>query len=103
MWHLAKAGSQASISRAMGSIAPNLMVLDRHYSPMKRAIRADISRAHAWAFNYDLATVPERAEIGLALFGAFLDAPDQYRSLLKTAAAQMANVPAAGSPAELQQ
>lgn len=89
MRYLAKAGSQASISRAMGAVAPNLQVLDRHYSPFKLALREQISRADAWAFNYDLATAPERAEIGLNLFRDFLDAPDQYRSQLKHAAAQM--------------
>jgi len=94
MRQFALAGSQVEISRAMGALAPNLLVLDRHYSPSKQVIRDEIARNHAWAFNYDLATAPERAEIGLSLFSAFVDAPEQAAALLRQTAAQMARLPA---------
>lgn len=81
--HFSSAGTQAMISRATGGIAPNLLVEDRHYTPLLRGIRSDIQRTHAWAFNYDLATSPARAEIGLQLFADFLASPDQYKPLLK--------------------
>lgn len=93
MRQFALAGSQVEISRAMGALAPNLLVLDRHYSPSKQVLRDEIARNHAWAFNYDLATPPERAEIGLNLFAAFVDAPEQATALLKQTAAQMAKLP----------
>ncbi|WP_221229602.1 ABC transporter substrate-binding protein [Niveibacterium umoris] len=92
MRFFANAGSEARISRAMGSIAPNILVLDRHYSPLKQAIRAEILRNRAWAFNYDLATAPDRAEIGLNLFTTFLDAPDDYPAQLRQTASRMAQL-----------
>lgn len=84
-------GVQEAISRGTGALAPNLEVeAEKIYSPLKMEVAAEVARASAWAFNYDLATPPERAEIGLDLFAEFLEFPDQYKYLLDTAAARMA-------------
>ncbi|GAB2883428.1 extracellular solute-binding protein [Uliginosibacterium flavum] len=90
--YFSSAVSQVTISRAAGSIAPNLSVEDRHYSPMQREIRAEIGRSNAWAFNYDLATPPARADIGLNLFSEFLESPDDYKRLLSNTQERMARI-----------
>ena len=59
------------------------------YSPLKNAIRSEIAESSVWAFNYDLATRPENAEIGLSLFAEFLEFPDQYSMLLEKAEQRM--------------
>lgn len=87
-----EAGVQATISRGTGALAPNLNVeAEKIYSPLKMEVGAEVARSSAWAFNYDLATPPERAEIGLDLFAEFLEFPDQYKYLL-TAASRMATI-----------
>ena len=75
--------AQEEISRGTGAIAPGLAVPDAVYSPLQKSIRAEISRASAWAFNFDLAAPPERAEAGLELFAQFLEFPRQYKVLLE--------------------
>ena len=69
--------------------APNLAVESSAYSPLKNAIRSEIAESSVWAFNYDLATPPEKAEIGLSLFAEFLEFPDQYPMLLEKAEQRM--------------
>ena len=94
----AERGVQETISRGTGALAPSLEVeAEKIYSPLKMAVAAEVSRAAAWAFNYDLATAPERAEVGLDLFAEFVEFPDQYKYLLDAAETRLANV--AGTPA----
>ena len=89
----AEAGVQATISRGTGALAPNLDVeAEKIYSPLKMEVGAEVARSSAWAFNYDLATPPERAEVGLDLFAEFLEFPDQYKYLLDTAESRMATI-----------
>ena len=76
---------QEIVSRGTGAFAPNLAVESSAYSPLKNAIRSEIAESSVWAFNYDLATPPEKAEIGLSLFAEFLEFPDQYPMLLEKA------------------
>ncbi len=84
---------QETISRGNGSLAPNMEVeAEKIYSPLKMDVASEVARASAWAFNYDLATPPERAEIGLDLFAEFIEFPDQYKYLLDTAEARMATL-----------
>lgn len=91
--HFAKADVQTTISRGTGALAPNLDVeAEKIYSPLKMAVAAEVARASAWAFNYDLATPPERAEVGLDLFAEFIEFPDQYKYLLDAAEKRLAAV-----------
>jgi ABC-type glycerol-3-phosphate transport system substrate-binding protein len=83
--YFARPEVQARISQASGAIAPSRAVSESVYSPLKQAVYAEIASASAWAFNYDLAAPPDRAEIGLDLFAEFLEFPDQYRMLLNKA------------------
>ena len=87
--HFAGAPAQETLSRGTGSIAPHQDIQDSAYSPLKMAIRQEIRRSAAWAFNYDLATPPAAAEVGLNLFAEFLEFPDQYRLLLDRAEDRM--------------
>ena len=80
---------QEIVSRGTGAFAPNLAVGSSAYSPLKNAIRSEIAESSVWAFNYDLATRPENAEIGLSLFAEFLEFPDQYPMLLEKAEQRM--------------
>jgi len=36
-----------------------------------------------WAFNYDLATPPPVADVGLDAFAKFVDSPGDYMSILE--------------------
>ena len=36
-----------------------------------------------WAFNYDLATPPPAADVGLNAFSEFLDNPNDYMRILR--------------------
>lgn len=87
--HFTDSHAQETLSRSTGAMAPSLQVADGSYSPLKKAIRAEIAKTRFWAFNYDLATPPGRAEIGLNLFAEFMDQPDQYMELLGKAEARM--------------
>ncbi len=87
--YFAGSHAQEEMSRGSGAMAPNLAVSDSAYSPLKLAIRNEISQSSAWAFNYDLATPYDRAEVGLNLFSEFLEFPDQYKIILDKAEARM--------------
>lgn len=87
--YFAGSHAQEEMSRGSGAMAPNLAVSDSAYSPLKLAVRNEISQSSAWAFNYDLATPPDRAEVGLNLFSEFLEFPDQYKLILDKAEARM--------------
>ena len=89
--HFAGRGVQETISRGTGALAPNLEVdAGKIYSPLKMEVGAEVARASAWAFNYDLATPPERAAIGLDLFAEFVEFPGQYKYLLDAAEVRLA-------------
>ena len=49
---------------------------------MKRALET-VANAEAFAFNYDLATTPPMAEIGLSMFARFMDDPSGYEAYLQ--------------------
>jgi multiple sugar transport system substrate-binding protein/raffinose/stachyose/melibiose transport system substrate-binding protein len=71
------------MSKATGSFAPNIHVTKDFYSPLQQKISNDIDKCSNWNFNYDLATPPAAAEIGLNAFGEFLEFPAYYESILK--------------------
>ena len=90
--YLTSSGVQELVGRGTGALAPNQSVSSSAYSPLKNGIRSEIAKSNVWAFNYDLATHPQRAEIGLNLFSEFVEFPDQYLLLLDKAEAQMRQV-----------
>ena len=60
-------------------------------TPVMQKALATIQAAQAFAFNYDLATPPPVAEVGLSMFAKFMDNPAGFEALLdetQTAAAE---------------
>lgn len=74
---------QKEMSRGSGALAPNANIPDSFYPAMQARIRQTINQSKLWAFNYDLATQPEVAEIGLDCFAKFLNTPEKYNELLR--------------------
>lgn len=89
--HLAQVDAQKAFSRGSGALAPNIQVEDAFYSDIQRRIREEIARSENFAFNFDLATPPAVANLGLDAFSEFLAFPASYpqiaRSLADNAAA----------------
>lgn len=75
--------AQAKWSQVQGALSPNVKVDESIYTPvMKRALET-VANAEAFAFNYDLATTPPMAEIGLSMFARFMDDPSGYEAYLQ--------------------
>ena len=82
--------SQATWAQAQGALSPNVNVDPSIYtSVMTRALEA-VNAAEVFAFNYDLATTPPVAEVGLNMFQQFMDDPSAYADILDQAQAAAA-------------
>lgn len=75
---------QKKMSQGSGAIAPNKNILTSFYTPLQQRIIQAINSTPQWAFNYDLATPPPVAEIGLNGFFQFLQNPNAYQDILVT-------------------
>jgi len=84
--------SQAAWAKAQGALSPNIKVDPSGYSPVMRRALEVVSNAKAFAFNYDLATTPPAAEVGLSMFAEFMNDPSGYPALLKRTQEQVAAV-----------
>ncbi|MFZ5425331.1 MAG: ABC transporter substrate-binding protein [Thermodesulfobacteriota bacterium] len=73
---------QEAMSTGSGALAPNIRVPLEFYGGLKRRILQDTYKASGWAFNYDLATPPEVADIGLGCFTAFMRNPNLMDRIL---------------------
>jgi multiple sugar transport system substrate-binding protein/raffinose/stachyose/melibiose transport system substrate-binding protein len=73
---------QKEMSQGSGALAPNKQIPSSFYSKLQQRILKTIRETPHWAFNYDLATRPEVAEIGLDCFVRFLDHPGEYQKTL---------------------
>ena len=74
---------QQAMSQIIGSLSSNKNVPAAFYTPMQQRILKIIGETPHWAFNYDLATPPPVAEIGLNSFVEFLKQPDRYPEILE--------------------
>lgn len=75
--------AQAKWAQVQGALSPNVKVSEEIYtSVMSKALDA-VSSAESFAFNYDLATTPPMAEVGLAMFSRFMDNPADYMAYLE--------------------
>jgi len=81
--YFASTDPQMEMSRGSGALAPSSKVPQSFYSPLQRRILETIRATPQWAFNYDLATPPPVAEIGLNAFRTFINTPDRFESILK--------------------
>jgi len=81
--YLAESGSQKIMSRGSGAFAPCLGIPGDFYTPLQQKIQDNIAKSTNWAFNYDLATPPAIAELGLKAFAEFIEFPQYYNKILQ--------------------
>lgn len=74
---------QAKWAGIQGALSANLKVDPSKYSVVMQHALDVINHADAIAFNYDLATPPPVAEVGLSMFAEFMDKPADYKALLE--------------------
>ncbi|WP_269585346.1 ABC transporter substrate-binding protein [Roseibium sp. Sym1] len=80
-------GVQAAWSKAQGALSANVKVDPSNYNPVMLKAFNTVDKSEAFAFNYDLATPPPVAEVGLSMFARFMDDPSQVNDILSQAAA----------------
>jgi multiple sugar transport system substrate-binding protein/raffinose/stachyose/melibiose transport system substrate-binding protein len=87
-WLASDPAVQAKWAQIQGALSPNVKVDVSTYTPvMQRALQA-VNNADAFAFNYDLATPPPVAEVGLNMFAEFMNDSSNIDGLMdKTQAA----------------
>jgi ABC-type glycerol-3-phosphate transport system substrate-binding protein len=82
MVFLAGTQAQQAISKGSGALAPNIQVPRTFYSDIQLRVLDDIGKSPHFAFNYDLATPPAVAELGLDAFSEFLAFPKASPQIL---------------------
>lgn len=80
---LAAVGPQTTFNRGSGALAPNRHVSDTVYNVLQLKVKDYLGGVSHWAFNYDLATPPPVADVGLDAFSEFMANPGQYRRILE--------------------
>lgn len=80
--HFADKRVQLKMAVGAGGFSPNQNIHKTAYSAIQQEMLEDIEQTDVWAFNYDLATSPEIAELGLDFFVEFLEFPDLYIQLI---------------------
>jgi ABC-type glycerol-3-phosphate transport system substrate-binding protein len=73
---------QGDWAKIQGALSANTKVDPAIYTPVMKKALDTINAAKAFAFNYDLATPPPVAEVGLSMFAKFMDNPAGYEALL---------------------
>lgn len=84
--HMAQIDAQKAFSRGSGALAPNIQVEGGFYSDIQRRVREEIARSENFAFNFDLATPPAVANMGLDAFSEFLAFPASYPQIVQSLA-----------------
>ncbi|UCH24860.1 MAG: extracellular solute-binding protein [Trueperaceae bacterium] len=74
---------QLAFADGAGNLAPSLMADTSGYDPVKQRIAEEIARDPVFAYNYDLATPPPVAEVGLNAFSEFMARPGNFEALLE--------------------
>ena len=87
---------QADFAQGGGHLAPSLLADTSGYDVVKQRIAKELAADPVFAFNYDLATPPPVAEVGLNAFSQFMANPAGYKAMLeqvqKDAAAEFASL-----------
>ncbi|MCB1332005.1 MAG: extracellular solute-binding protein [Maritimibacter sp.] len=73
---------QAAWSQAQGALSANVNVDPSNYNAVMLKAFETVAASEAFAFNYDLATPPPVAEVGLSMFARFMDDPSQVDAIL---------------------
>lgn len=74
---------QAKWAGIQGALSANVNVDPSTYTSVMQHALETINNAEAFAFNYDLATPPPVAEVGLSMFARFMDDPSAYETILE--------------------
>ena len=73
---------QASWTDQFGALSANVNVDPANYNEVMQRAFATVAAAEVFAFNYDLATPPPVAEVGLSMFSRFMDDPSMVDEIL---------------------
>ena len=79
---MSNADVQASWTGAYGALSANVNVDPASYNDVMQRVSATVAAADVFAFNYDLATPPPVAEVGLSMFSRFMDDPSKVDDIL---------------------
>ena len=77
---------QAAWSKAQGALSANVNVDASNYNSVMLKAFETVKNSDAFAFNYDLATPPPVAEVGLSMFARFMDDPSGVDEIMKQTA-----------------
>ncbi|QOX77558.1 extracellular solute-binding protein [Trichlorobacter lovleyi] len=91
MAFLTAAAPQEALSKGSGALAPSRTVPVSFYGDIQRRVLQEIARSSHFAFNYDLSTPPEIAEIGLNAFTEFLEFPADRQTIQQKLATDAAS------------
>lgn len=80
---MAQTEPMIAFNTGTGALAPNVNVPDSMYNVLQLKIKEYAGAVPNWAFNYDLATPPPVADVGLDAFARFIDNPDDYVEILE--------------------
>ena len=73
---------QLTFALGAGNLAPSVQADTSQYDSVTTAIAGEIAGDDVFAFNYDLATPPPVAEVGLNSFSEFMNNPGDYMAML---------------------
>lgn len=79
---MSSADVQAAWTNAFGALSANVNVDPSSYNDVMQRAFSTVADAEVFAFNYDLATPPPVAEVGLSMFARFMDDPSAYEAIL---------------------
>lgn len=79
---MAQVDPMIAFNTGTGALAPNINVPDSMYNVLQMKIKEYCATVPNWAFNYDLATPPPVADVGLDAFARFVDNPADYKRIL---------------------
>ncbi len=88
--YLTDPGVQWAFAEGAGNLAPSLLVDTGNYNDVVARIAGEIAESAVYAFNYDLATPPPVAEVGLNAFSEFMANPGDYGAMLERVQADAA-------------
>jgi len=78
---------QSSWVNGQGGLSANVKIDPSRFSTVMQKAAAAVAAADVFAFNYDLATPPPVAEVGLSMFAKFIDSPSDVQAVLAQASA----------------
>lgn len=77
--------NQIEWTNAVGAVSANVNVDPSVYNDLIQRVITTVDGASNFAFNYDLATPPPVAEVGLSMFQELMENPDDYGAILSRA------------------